>query len=212
MNVSRFYLLLVVSTAVSGIAQAQSADWSFGGQLSLSHPLGDLGDKDWLKAEAGEAPYGFGVGKLGYGIGGHAMYDLKGGHAIVGRVDYTMFKRDETYTGDGWNIKVKKLDIGADYNYYLSGRRNEGLYGLAGLGFSSGKYEWAYTDMGINKTKSAIYLALGGGYFFTKNFGAELRYVHVKYNGIDLSQDLPGGLTDVSFSAPTLNLSFVARY
>ena len=146
------------------------------------------------------------------GIGGHALYDLKNGHAVLGRVDYTWFKRDETVGGSDLNIKFKKLDIGADYNYYLSGKRNEGLYALAGLGLSSGKYEGSLGSQNIDKKKSALYLAIGGGYFFTKNFGAELRYVHVKYNGIDLSQDLSGGLTDVSLSAPTLNLTFVARY
>jgi len=187
MNISRVALAAIALTAFSGVAQAQ--DFKVGAQVTLSKPIGDMGNSDNLD------------GKFGYGLGLHGVWDLKGGHAIVPRIDYTMYKRSI----DSADLKVNDLKIGADYNYYISGKVSEGFYVLGGLGYSSAKWEVSMGPVSVSETKGALHLALGAGYMFTQNVGAELRYAHTKYSDVGADMGFPGqDLTGPSLSASVL--------
>lgn len=163
-----------------------------GAQLSLSFPQGDMGNSDYLD------------GQLGVGLGAHVLVDLNGGHAIVPRVDYTMYKKSSYQGYSGLDFKVSDLKLGVDYNYFIDGKANQGAYLLGGLGYSSAKWELSAGPFAYSQTKGAAYIAIGGGYDFNANVGAELRYTHAKYNNVaDSGLDLTG---------PAFNASVTFRF
>jgi hypothetical protein len=166
-----------------GASTVQAADTTFGFQLTVASPQSDL-DK-------------YVDGKIGYGAGIHALVDMSDGHAIVPRLDYMSYSR----SNDSYDAKFSALNIGADYNYYISRRAGEGFYVLAGLGYSSGKFESDYLDYSVDETKGALYLQAGLGYSFTKNFGAELRYQHASYS-----------FEGTDRTAPSIQASFTVRF
>lgn len=166
-------------------ADAQAADTMFGGQLTLSKPQGDLGDSQRLD------------GKIGYGLGVHALVDLKNGHAILPRFDYTSYKR----SGNGLDLVPKVWNYGVDYNYYINGKTNEGLYLAAGVGYSIARAELREGSFFAGFSKESFSLDAGVGYMFTPNFGGELKYNHASYDFA-----IAGKMT-----VPAINLSFIAR-
>ncbi len=195
MSFSRIALPAIALSTFTGGAQAQ--DFRAGGQLTLSIPQGDLGDSDALD------------GKLGYGLGLHGFWGFGGGHAILPRLDYTMYKKTDWQGEAGVDFKVNDLKVGADYNFYLSGRAGEGFYFLGGLGYSSLKWEAASGPVSLSETKGTFYLAAGGGFMFTPHVGAELRYTHAKYTGVGSS--LPG-FSGEDMTGPAISASLLVRF
>jgi len=207
MKYSHLGALFLISAATFVNAQ----DARFGLQATLSKPQGDMGDANRLD------------GKLGYGLGLQISVDLKGGLVIVPRFDYTTYKRSASETTHypvvdltlDTELKASILYVGADFNYYTNGKSNIGFYLLAGLGYSSGKFETTITGKAQNEygnitnigisdstTSGAFYIAAGAGYSFNKNIGTEIRYIGLnKYsdNGTDMA-------------SPSLNISLVARF
>jgi opacity protein-like surface antigen len=200
MKLSRISLAAIAALSLSGVAQAQ--DVNFGAQVILSQPQGDLGDSDLMD------------GKMGFGLGFHALVDLKGGHAIVPRLDYVTYKRSEAVLGVDFDYKANILTLGADYNYYINGKANEGFYVLAGLGFASGKFEMTNSFMSalnVSSSKSTLYFQVGAGYMFTPNVGAELRYQSAQFSDVDVNV---GGYTVAvgDLSAPSIQASVMFRF
>lgn len=191
MNIARF--IVVPTFAIVGIC-AQAQDVHFGAQATLALPQGDMGKSDYLD------------GKLGYGLGIHALVPLQGGHALVPRLDYTMYKR--SLEGDA-DLKVNVLAIGGDYNYFISEKPGDGFYVLAGLGYSSMKWEISSGPFSINETKGTYYLAAGGGFQFTPNVGVELRYTHAKYT--DLGSSISPSIKE-DVTGPAINASVFFRF
>lgn len=182
-------LILALGASLLVPAMASAQDLKFGGQLTLSSPQGDLGKKDALD------------GKLGYGLGGHLQMDLGKGHTIVPRVDYTMFKRSV----DGVDLKYNTLTAGADYQYFLGGKANEGCYVGAGLAWASTQFKAEFpgsAEGNHSETKNALQLGAGVGYMFTPTMGAELRYTTATYRSAGES----------NFKGDTLNASFLVRF
>lgn len=182
MNRTKTTLFLAVLTML-GASTMQAADTTFGFQITASKPQSDLDD--------------FVDGKIGYGGGIHALVDLSNGHGIVPRIDYTVYK-ESTHNLE---TKFSALNIGADYNYYISQRTGEGFYLLGGLGYSSGKFETSYVTLSSSETKGALYIQAGLGMTFTKNVGAELRYQHVNYS-----------FEGETMFAPSVQASFFLRF
>jgi len=179
---SAFLLTALALATVVGQAQ----DVKPGVQFTLSFPQGDLADF------VDDAP--------GVGIGGHLFIDMKGGHALVPRIDYTAYRKDY-YDGEG---RFSTLSFGLDYNYFLERRANRGLYLAAGAAITRGKVEWrdhydAYYDVSYNDT--ALGFSFGGGYRFNPNIGVELKYNTVSFDKYGYSVD-----------APSLNASLVCRF
>lgn len=171
--------LLAALLATTGLP-ATSQEAKFGGQLTLSKPQGDL---DTVVD-----------GKLGYGLGAHVFVGFKDGHALVPRIDYLEHKNSRY----GFDYTYKTTKLGADYNYFVGKKANEGFFLIAGLSYNSIK---GSSSGGSSETKSNLGFGAGLGYMFTPHLGGELKYESVSYsnNGSD-------------FKAPTLNLSFLARF
>jgi hypothetical protein len=145
-------------------------------------PAGPLSSTDWLD------------GKVGGGVGLHALIGFEGGHAIVPRFDYTYFKKSE----DGVDRKVQMYQLGADYNYFLSKQVNSGPYVGGGLGVATTKFE--LTGFGESKSDTP-----------TTVYGAELRYTWSRYKP-DVTDFSPRGYTGKpTVDAPTLNASLIVR-
>lgn len=217
----------VVSTlALSGMA-AQAQDIRYGGQVTLAKPMGDAGSGSiHATTSYGAHTWVDGLdGKLGIGIGGHAFFYLKDGHAIMPRIDYMTFQNTVdrstilTNVSSSNRAKLSAFTFGADYNYFLEKRPSYSWYVLGGLGFSSAKIEdsvdYVVGNYIVNahgsQSKTALYIQFGGGYFFTPKVAAELRYHHVSYSDVALTM---GNTTYSlgSLSAPSFNASFFYRF
>jgi len=177
-------------------------EFSFGAQMSLALPMGDAGEKDILNH------------RPGFGLGLHGLWNFYPGHALVPRIDITLFQRDrngnDVLAGPFKDsITLKDIKVGVDYNITIN---NAGLYGIAGAGYSS--FEWAIewpasTNSGLaRETKGGLYLSAGAGYVMTKHFIAEVRYSHAAYSGVGSSLGAAGR----TFTAPALAVSLLWRY
>jgi hypothetical protein len=168
---------------------------TYGGQVTASLPCGSLSSKDWLD------------GKLGGGAGVHALIGWAGGHALAPRFDYTYFKKSE----DGVDRKAQMYMLGADYNYFLSKKVNEGFYVGGGLGIAATKFELSGKGSSNNDTPIKPYAAASAGCMFNRNFGAELRYTYTRYKP-DVTGFTPREYTGKpTVDAPTLNASLIVR-
>lgn len=168
----------------------------YGGQITAALPAGPLSNKEWLD------------GQVGGGAGFHALIGFEGGHAIVPRFDYTYFKKSE----GGVDRKVQMYQIGADYNYFLGGKVNQGPYVGAGVGFGSAKFELTGLGSSASDTPNTAYGAVSGGWMFTRHMGTELRYVWSRYKP-EVADFSPRGYTGKqTVDAPTLNVSFIYRF
>jgi hypothetical protein len=169
-----------------GASTVQAAETAFGFQVTLSKPESDLDDAM--------------DGKTGYGLGVHALVPFANGHAIVPRVDYTVYSNSVDTDRE---VKFYAATIGADYNYYFSRRAGEGFYLMGGLGFASGKYEYTYDTATNSETKGTLYFQGGLGMAFTPNLGLELKYQHMKFSFEDATEKL---------ATPSLQLSLFVRF
>lgn len=156
--------LLPLLALVAAPAFAQDAHFGLQGGISL--PQGDV--KDAVDS------------KMGFGIGANVVIDFKGGHVLRPRLDYTTIKGTMSELGISIDNTVTTTTIGADYNYYVSGKATEGFYLIAGLGYANTKLEVSAFGLSASKTESALALAIGGGFQFTPMVGAELRYTTTK--------------------------------
>jgi hypothetical protein len=181
--------------ALSGMALS-AQEINYGGQISAALPAGPLSSKEWQD------------GQFGGGGGVHMVIGFQGGHAIVPRFDYTYFKKSES----GVDRKVQMYQIGADYNYFLSGKVNEGPYLGAGAGFGSAKFELTGYGYAASDTPNTAYGAVAGGWMFTKNMGTELRYTWSRYKP-ELNNFAPRGyMGKQTVDSPTINASFIFRF
>ena len=136
----------------------------------------------------------------GFGLGVQESISLGHGHAIVPRLDYL----HETDSSDGIDAKADVVALGADYNYFISGRTGEGLFVLGGLGLATGDIKVTATVPGYSGSATSNqlvgYYELGAGYQFTRHLGAELLYKGLNfrdvtvYAGIPVVYSLSGGV------------------
>jgi hypothetical protein len=190
------HLALGLSALALSGGSLSAQECNFGGQVSAAIPAGPLSSKDWVD------------GKPGAGIGVQAIIGFQGGHAIVPRFDYTYFKKSEA----GVDRKVQMFQFGADYNYFLSGKVNDGPYVGAGLGFGSAKFELSGLGSSASDTPTSPYTAVSGGWMFTKNMGAELRYTWSRYKP-EVAEFAPRGyISKPTVDAPAISASFIFRF
>lgn len=191
------YKLLLGTSAVLLMGLPLAAkEISYGGQVTVAMPTGALTGKQWLD------------GQVGGGAGVHMVVGFDGGHAIVPRFDYTYFKK----SSDGVDRKVQTYQLGADYNYFLSKQVNVGPYLGGGLGVSAAKFELDGQGSSASNTPVTPYVAASGGWMFTRNLGAELRYTYAHYKP-DVTGFAPRGFTEKpTVDSGTLNASFIFRF
>ena len=137
---------------ISTIGFAQSAD--FGIQAQIAIPGGDL------QSQVGS--------DSAIGLGMQVRWGLRGGHAIVARIDRVEFsgsRNFDFYDPDGYgsvsrDAKQVITSLGADYNYYFSRRVGQGFYLGGGLGllqkdesYASGRNYYFRDESNQNKTR-----------------------------------------------------------
>ena len=175
---SRKYLLLGLAAALASAAPlgAQGLEKiSFGLSASFVAPASMSLDTSWEDFENTDAAY------YGFGAGVFCRWDPKDNHGFRLRADYLLFgdkeKKGQNQTiTDSTNI----VAIMADYIYSFDSP-NKGFYLFAGAGslITEWKREYTGTNVTTGKdscTQSTVGVAAGGGYNFTKNFGAEIKY------------------------------------
>jgi len=188
---------LVVVLLLMGVASAgRSQALRMGLQLTISQPQGDLGAEDLLDH------------KLGFGVGANLQIPMGRGIALVPRIDYTLYSREDSTGVYGVSqtakLKFNVFSGGADFNYYPGGTLNQGFYGLLGLGYSSANYQfdvdgaWHLSD---RETKRSVYAAAGLGVCYSRRLSFELRYLGVNAYTFAARE----------VSGPSLNISILFR-
>ena len=161
-------------------------------------------------AAAGPVHYGFSAhvnfpmsdldhdlnGKVGAG-GSFQVSIETSDHTIVRpRLDLDAFpvsEKDRPNSTFRDKVDLGAVGIGADFLYSFSGRNDQGVYGLGGVGVqrwiqthssrnTSGNDYWHNDDTVGNRTSP--WLALGVGYQFNPIVGLEARTVGSKYNAL----------------------------
>jgi len=184
---TRLRSVLGLSATLLAAGPLAAQDLRFGLQGTIALPAGDLGDRALLD------------NVLGYGFGAHAIVGFPGGHAIVPRADYTYFEKSSP------TRRVQTLQLGADYNYFLSRTVNRGAYLGGGLGLDVAKFEVDQPGASDNDTPATVYGAVSAGYMFTTQIGAELRYTRAKHK-----PELFGAKPELT--TPALQVTFVYRF
>jgi opacity protein-like surface antigen len=139
----------------------------FGLQAGLNIPQSDL--KDAVDS------------KLGFNIGAQVTFDLRGGHMLRPRLDYTWFP-EYSVSGGGASASAKfsNISLGADYLYFVEGKP-QGIYFTAGAAAIQWKMEVSASFLGssasASETTTKLGLAAGVGYQFNPTVGAEVRYL-----------------------------------
>lgn len=163
-------------------AQAQSQELKAGAQASLSLPFGDIAKSGCLD----HAP--------GVGLGAHLIMAYQRGHAVIPRVDCTHFRKSG-------KRKIDMFQLGLDYNYFVSGEVNKGLYFGTGLGFAIADFK----SPQITGDSNSFYTTLSGGCLFTKHLGTEIRYSWAQYEPLS-------AFSDQKASSHTVQTSVLYRF
>lgn len=163
-------LVLAAATLAAPALSAQEAV-RFGVQVGLNLPQTDL--KDAVDS------------KLGYTIGAQMTFDLRGGHMLRPRLDYTWFPDyTESFAGDSISTKFTRTSLGVDYLYFVDGKP-QGFYVTAGIAAVQWKVEvdlsiYGYGSRSDSETTNKLALTAGIGYQFNKTVGADLRLIKGK--------------------------------
>lgn len=163
---ARALALTLVALATPALSGQEAT--RFGLQAGLAIPQTDL--KDAVDS------------KTGFNIGAQVTFDLRGGHMLRPRLDYTWFPDySQSIAGDSITIKLTRTALGLDYLYFVDGKP-QGLYLTAGLAAVQWKMEIDVTLLGIGSgsnsdTTNKLALAAGLGYQFNPTVGADLRYI-----------------------------------
>ena len=155
----RIHRLLPILALVAAPAFAQGFHWGL--SAGITNPQGDVKDA--------------GFDKIGLTLGLNVGVEFQGGHVLRPRLDIA--RASNKYDS---NFTLNTTFLGADYNYFVSGKAADGFYLIAGLGFSNTKLEYDFGGGTASDNKSALGLALGMGYQFTPLVGADLRYTTTK--------------------------------
>jgi hypothetical protein len=195
MNISTKGSLGLLALVLASLPAFSQEVKTYGGQVTLALPTGGASSKEWLD------------GKLGGGAGVHMLIGFEGGHAIMPRFDYTYFKKSE----GGIDRKMQSYQLGADYNYFLGRKVNEGPYVGGGLGLAATKFQLDGQGYHSDDTPVTGYAAASAGWVFTPHVGAELRYTYSRYKP-DVAGFAPMGFNGKpSVDAPALNASLIFR-
>jgi hypothetical protein len=171
---------LLLSLALGACLQA-SAPVHFGCAFQVNAPLSDL------KTDLND--------KVGFGGSFQVSFELGERGFVRPRLDLDTFPVS-SYNRSGSNyhqeVGLNSVGLGADWLYAFSGNRNQGVYGLAGIGVlqwsqtmiaadHSHDSIWSSTD--TKKNRVSPWISLGLGYQINHLVGLELRGVASRYDG-----------------------------
>ena len=162
------------------LAAAGPVHYGFSAQVNF--PMADL-DKDIN-------------GKVGVGASFQVPIETSGRTIIRPRIDLDTFpvsEKDRPNTNIRDRVDLGSVGLGTDFLYSFSGRNDQGVYGLGGVGVqrwiqtltsrnTSGHDYWRSDDTVGNHTSA--YLALGAGYQFNAVVGLEARAVGSNYRAL----------------------------
>lgn len=134
-------------------------------------------------------------GKLGVGGSFQVSFETSDRVIVRPRLDVDVFpveERRRSGTNYRERIDLGSVGIGADVLYAFSGRNDQGLYGLGGVGLvrwsqvystrnTSGTHTWDEDD--TDRSRVSPWVALGLGYQINRIVGVEWRTVGSKYDG-----------------------------
>ena len=165
-------MLRVLVPVALAAAPLAAQDAHFAVQAGANIPQSDL--KDFVDS------------KVGVTAGVAVPIDLGSGHVIRPRADYGYYSGSVSNPIFSDDNKVKTLFIGADYLYFPA-QKMEQFYVTGGLGYQNTKLETHdnNANVDVSDSKGALAWAVGAGWQFTENVGAELRYTssHPKFDG-----------------------------
>jgi hypothetical protein len=176
-------LLLLLGLSVPASAQDRSVLGGF--QLGLSFPTGS-GDALYTDSGYGYIFKGtkftssvadFTDGSVAFLVGAHALYNIKNGHAVRVRLEYTQTSgTTRTKLGVPFDSSATTVGVMGDYLFHFTGRP-VGPYALAGYGFekTTVKVNNPYAGTTSN-AKGAPAWNLGLGYQPNQVVGFELKY------------------------------------
>lgn len=175
----RNILPLVALLAVPAMAQ----DAHFGFQFGISSPGGGSTSYNTLSLKDAVDS------SLGFTLGANVGVEWQGGHVLRPRLDYT--HHSGSPSGSGLDVTVTNFQVGADYNYFVSGKAAQGFYFLVGLGYANTKLEASYLGSSASNNGSALAWGLGIGGQITPLTSVELRLnsTHPDLNGVTVNND-----------------------
>ena len=135
-------------------------------------------------------------GKVGFGGSFQVPIETSDCTILRPRVDLDAYPVSEQARPNSTfrdRVDLGSVGIGVDFLYAFSGRNDQGLYGLGGVGVqrwlqttssrdTDGNDTWHRDDTVRNRTTP--WLALGAGYQVNPTIGLEARAVGSKYNAI----------------------------
>ncbi|MBP1773700.1 MAG: outer membrane protein beta-barrel domain [Holophagaceae bacterium] len=163
--------LTLIAATLAGTALSAQEGPRFGLQAGINLPQSDL--KDAVDS------------KVGFNLGAQVTFDLRGGHMLRPRLDYTWFPEyTETFAGDSIGTTFTRTSLGVDYLYFVEGKP-QGFYLTGGIAAVQWKVDVNVTLGGFgsgsdSETTNKLALAAGAGYQFNKTVGADLRYIKGK--------------------------------
>lgn len=135
-------------------------------------------------------------GKIGAGASFQVSFETSERTILRPRLDVDVFpvsERDRPNSTYRDRVDLASVGVGADFLYSFSGRNDQGLYGLGGVGLlrwtevqssrnTSGHGGWSDDDS--SNSRGSLWLAAGAGYQINRIVGLEVRVVGSKYSGI----------------------------
>lgn len=147
-------------------------------------------------------------GKAGLTVGGHASWELNGGHMLRLRLDASRQSGSAspalaTAAGASFNTQIDTLSLMGDYIFHLSGKAQD-FFVTLGAGVDQTRLRVTTRGFDSDDSKAALAVAAGCGWRFNQLMAAELRYIssHPTVDDADL------GKFDFNNDRFTLGLSF----
>jgi hypothetical protein len=131
----------------------------------------------------------------GFGVGVQTAFDLGSGNAIAPRLEYLRYTDSSSVGGPfgtpiDLNATMNCFSLGADYNYFFSGRTGKGFYLLAGVGAATAHFNVTASAAGESASTSSnqtvVYPEGGVGYQFNRWLGVEALYKDMNFHDVDL--------------------------
>ena len=127
----------------------------------------------------------------GFGLGIQTAFDLGQGCAIAPRLEYLRITDSSTVGPISLSATDNIFSLGADFNYFFSGRTGKGFYVLGGLGLANGSLSVSGTDgtssNQVTQNQTVLYPEGGAGYEFTRHVGLEVLYKALNFKDVDLA-------------------------